>query len=105
MIDQVKIDAFIKQLKELVETDQANEQNIALLYENNPEIKIGIRRAILHVHEKIADERRQVFYESGLPKDKNWPWFAIDNDGIVDTSSGEQYQVKKSDGEYRVIEL
>lgn len=104
MIEQAKIDAFIKQLKELVETDQASEQNIALLYENNPGIKIGIRRAILHVHEKIAEERRQIFYESGLPKEKNWSWFAINNDGIVDTSSGEQYHIKKSDGAYKVIE-
>ncbi len=105
MTIQIQIDALVEQLKELIEIDSINDENITALYRKYPDVKIGIRRAIVYARGQILKERRQAFYESGLPQSQNLSAFSIDENGIVDTPSGVKYQVKKSDGEYKVIEL
>jgi hypothetical protein len=105
MTIQIQIDALVEQLKGLIETNNVNDENIAALYRKYPDVKIGVRRAIVYAKGQILKERRQAFHKSGFLGSDDWSAFSIDENGIVDTLSGAKYQVKKSDGEYVVVKL
>ena len=105
MEENTQLDCFMAEVKLFVENDEIDQQTIDSLYEKYPEVKVSIRRAMFVVEKQIRTERRNAFYATGIPYEKDWPWFAFDEKGIVDTSSGEKYQVKKVDGEYQVIKL